>query len=159
MSKESSRGITVTTPTDQEIVMSRVFDAPRERVFEAHSRCEHIKRWWGRGNPLDCDVDFRPGGSYRFVEHAPDGNDYAFRGEYREIVAPERIVQTFEFEGMPGHVAVETLVMTEEAGKTTLTSTTVFDSKEDRDGMLSSGMEEGANESYDKLDELLASWH
>jgi uncharacterized protein YndB with AHSA1/START domain len=158
MSQTSNRSMTVSTPTDREIVMSRVFDAPRERVFAAHSKCEHVTRWWGRGNPLDCEMDFRPGGSYRFVEHAPDGNDYAFRGEYREIVTPERIVQTFEFEGMPGHIAVETTVLTEEGGKTTLTTTSLFDSKEDRDGMLSSGMEEGANQSFDKLDELLASW-
>jgi uncharacterized protein YndB with AHSA1/START domain len=150
--------MTVATPSDVEIVLTRVFAAPRERVFDAHSKCEHIKRWWGRGNPLDCEVDFRPGGKYRFVEHADDGNDYAFRGEYREIAAPERIVQTFEFEGMPGHVAVETLVLTEEAGKTTLTSTTVFDTKEDRDGMLNSGMAEGSDQSYRALDELLANW-
>ena len=158
MSKARSGAVTVTTPSDQEIVMSRVFDAPRERVFEAHSKCEYIKRWWGRGNPLDCEIDFRPGGTWRFVEHAPDGNDYGFHGEYREIVAPERIVQTFEYEGMPGHVAVETLVLTEVDGNTTLTSTTRFDTKEDRDGMLGSGMEEGTNESYNQLDELLASW-
>jgi uncharacterized protein YndB with AHSA1/START domain len=138
--------------------MTRVFDAPRERVFAAHSKCEHIKRWWGRGNPLDCEMDFRPGGRYRFVEHAPDGETYAFRGEYREIEAPARIVQTFEFEGMPGHVCVETLVFEEHDGKTTLTSTTVFDSKEDRDGMLSSGMEQGAKESMNALAELLANW-
>lgn len=158
MSQASSTSLTVTTPSDREIVMTRVFDAPRERVFAAHSKCEHIKRWWGRGNPLDCEMDFRPGGRYRFVEHAPDGETYAFRGEYREIEAPARIVQTFEFEGMPGHICVETLVFEEHDGKTTLTSTTVFDSKEDRDGMLSSGMEQGAKESMNALAELLANW-
>lgn len=158
MSQASSTSLTVTTPSDREIVMTRVFDAPRERVFAAHSKCEHIKRWWGRGNPLDCEMDFRPGGRYRFVEHAPDGKTYAFRGEYREIEAPARIVQTFEFEGMPGHICVETLVFEEHDGKTTLTSTTVFDSKEDRDGMLSSGMEQGAKESMNALAELLANW-
>lgn len=156
MSQSKGNSLTVTAPSDREIVMTRVFDAPRALVFEAHSRCEHVKRWWGRGNPLDCELDFRPGGSYRFVEHAPDGNQYAFRGEYREIVAPERIVQTFEFEGMPGHISVETLVLEEHDGKTTLTSTSVFASKEDRDGMLEAGMEAGANESMDKLAELLA---
>lgn len=158
MSQNSSGALTVTTPSDREIVMTRVFDAPRARVFEAHSKCEHIRQWWGRGNPLDCEMDFQPGGKYRFVEHAPDGNEYAFRGEYREIVAPERIVQTFEFEGMPGHVLVETLTFTEEGGKTTLTSTSVFDTVEERDGMLSTGMEHGARESLDRLDALLASW-
>jgi uncharacterized protein YndB with AHSA1/START domain len=158
MSKTTSGSLTVTTPSDREIVMSRVFDAPRELVFEAHSKCEHLRHWWGRGNPLDCEMDFRPGGTYRFVEHAPDGNDYAFRGEYREIVAPERIVYTFEFEGMPGHVCVDTLVLEERDGKTTLTATSVFDTVEERDGMLASGMEEGANESLDHLAELLTTW-
>src|SRR5213592_3453630 len=109
MSQTGSGRLTVTTPSDREIVLTRVFDAPRALVFEAHSRCEHVRRWWGRGNPLDCEMDFRPGGTYRFVEHAPGEGDFAFRGEYREIVAPERIVQTFEFEGLPGHVSVETL--------------------------------------------------
>jgi uncharacterized protein YndB with AHSA1/START domain len=155
MRQTGSGRLTVTTPSDLEIVMTRVFDAPRALVFEAHSKREHVTKWWGRGNPLDCEMDFRPGGSYRFVEHADDG-EWAFRGEYREIVAPERIVQTFEFEGMPGHVSVETLTFEEHDGKTILTSTTRFDSVEDRDGMLQSGMEQGAAESMDKLDELLA---
>lgn len=151
-----SDSLTVTLPSDLEIKMVRVFEAPRELVFEAHSTCEHVKHWWGRGNPLDCEMDFRPGGSYRFVEHAPDGQQYAFRGEYREIQAPERIVQTFEFEGMPGQVCVETLELTEEGGKTTVTSTTRFDTKEERDGMVSSGMEDGARESYEALAAYLA---
>ncbi|QUH00823.1 SRPBCC family protein [Saccharopolyspora erythraea] len=150
--------LVVTTPSDLEIRMSRVFDAPRDLVFLAHSKCEHMKRWWGRGNPLDCEMDFRPGGRYRFVEHAPDGEDYAFRGEYLEIVEPEKLSYTFEFEGMPGHVCVDTLLFEEHDGKTTLTSTTRFDSVEDRDGMIESGMEEGANESMRALDALLATW-
>jgi uncharacterized protein YndB with AHSA1/START domain len=151
-----SDNLTVTLPSDLEIKMVRVFDAPRTLVFEAHAKCEHVKQWWGRGNPVDCEMDFRPGGTYRFVEHAPDGEQYAFRGEYREIQAPERIVQTFEFEGMPGHVCVETLELTEEGGKTTVTSVTRFDTKEDRDGMVASGMEHGARESYDILAAYLA---
>jgi uncharacterized protein YndB with AHSA1/START domain len=151
-----SDDLTVTLPSDLEIKMVRVFDAPRALVFEAHSKCEHVKHWWGRGNPLDCEMDFRPGGSYRFVEHAPDGQPYAFHGEYREIQAPERIVQTFEFEGMPGQVCVETLELTEEAGKTTVTSVTRFDTKEERDGMVASGMEDGARESYEALATYLA---
>jgi uncharacterized protein YndB with AHSA1/START domain len=150
-----SENLTVTLPSDLEIKMVRAFDAPRELVFEAHTKCEHVKHWWGRGNPLDCEIDFRPGGSYRFVEHAPDGV-YAFRGEYREIQAPERIVQTFEFEGMPGQVCVETLELTAEGGKTTVTSVTRFDTREQRDGMVSSGMADGARESYDALAAYLA---
>jgi uncharacterized protein YndB with AHSA1/START domain len=151
-----SDNLTVTLPSDLEITMARVFEAPRALVFAAHAQCEHVKHWWGRGNPLDCEMDFRPGGSYRFVEHAPDGEKYAFRGEYREIQPPERIVQTFEFEGMPGHVCVETLELTEEDGKTTITSVARFDTKEDRDGMVSSGMADGARESYDALAAYLA---
>ena len=150
-----SDNLTVTLPSDLEIKMVRVFEAPRALVYEAHTKCEHVKHWWGRGNPLDCEMDFRAGGTYRFVEHAPDG-DYAFRGEYREIQPPERIVQTFEFEGMPGQVCVETLELTEEDGRTTVTSVTRFDTKEARDGMASSGMEVGARESYDALAAYLA---
>jgi uncharacterized protein YndB with AHSA1/START domain len=146
-----SDNLTVTLPSDLEIKMVKVFDAPRALVFEAHADSEHLKQWWGRGNPLDCEMDFRPGGTYRFVEHAPDGEQYAFRGEYREIEAPARIVQTFEFEGMPGHVCVETLEFIEADGRTTVTSVTRFDTREDRDGMASSGMEEGARASYDAL--------
>jgi uncharacterized protein YndB with AHSA1/START domain len=147
--------LTVDLPSDHEITLTRVFDAPRDLVFAVHTQAEHIKHWWGRGNPLDVEIDFREGGRYRFVEHAPDGNDYAFRGEFREIVAPERIVQTFEYEGMPGHVAVETVVFEERDGKTVITDTTRFDTKEERDGMLQSGMEQGAAESYAALDNYL----
>jgi uncharacterized protein YndB with AHSA1/START domain len=151
-----SDDLTVTLPSDLEIKMVRVFDAPRALVFAAHAKCEHVKNWWGRGNPLDCEMDFRPGGTYRFVEHAPDGQDYAFHGEYREIRAPERIVQTFEFEGMPGQVCVETLELTEDGGRTTVTSVTRFETKEERDGMVASGMEVGARESYEALASYLA---
>jgi len=146
-----SGDLTVTLPSDLEIKMVRVFDAPRALVFAAHSACEHLTHWWGRGNPLDCEVDFRPGGRYRFVEHAPDGGQYAFRGEYLEIQEPERIVQTFEFEGMPGQVCVETLELTERDGRTTVTSVTRFDTRQERDGMVSSGMEDGARQSYEAL--------
>jgi uncharacterized protein YndB with AHSA1/START domain len=153
---ETTSKLTLNLPSDTEITMTRVFDAPRHLVWEAISKPEHLQRWWGRGNPLDVTLDFRPGGSYRFVEHAPDGNDYAFRGEIREIVPMERVVQTFEFEGMPGHIAVDTLVLEERDGRTILTVTSSFSSKEDRDGMLSSGMEAGAAQSYDALEALLA---
>jgi uncharacterized protein YndB with AHSA1/START domain len=152
----TERTITTTLPSDTEITMTRTFDAPRHLVWAAVTQPQHIKRWWGRGNELDVTLDFRPGGSYRFVEHAEDGNEYAFRGEIREIVPEERVVQTFEFEGMPGHIAVETMTLEDKDGKTVLTSTSSFSNKEDRDGMLSSGMEAGANQSYDALDALLA---
>jgi uncharacterized protein YndB with AHSA1/START domain len=152
----TDRRATTTLPSDTEIMMSRVFDAPRRLVWEAMTQPQHIKRWWGRGHDLDVTLDFRPGGSYRYVEHDPDGNDYAFRGEIREVVPEQRVVQTFEFEGMPGHIAVETMTLEDEDGKTLLVTRSSFSSKEDRDGLLSTGMEDGANASYDALDALLA---
>ena len=147
--------VVVTLPSDLEVRMVRVFEAPRALVFEAHSTCEHLKHWWGRGNPLDCELEFRAGGAYRFVEHAPDGQLYAFRGEYREIRAPERIVYTFEYEGAPGHVCVATLDFTEEDGRTTISTVTRFDTRQERDELVSEGMADGAGQSYDALAEYL----
>ncbi|HEX2362471.1 MAG TPA: SRPBCC family protein [Jiangellaceae bacterium] len=146
------------TPSDREIVMSRTFDAPRDLVFEAHSSCEHMRNWWGprKYEFVSCEIDFRPGGSWRIVQKSEDGVDeHRFRGEFREIVRPERIVWTFEWEGMPGHVSVETLTLEETDGKTTVTARSVYDTVEDRDGTLQSGMESGAVESYERLDEYL----
>lgn len=157
MGGSGSNELTVTTPSDREIVMTRVFDAPRDLVFEAHTSCEHLSNWWGprRYEVVGCEVDFRPGGPWRIVHRGPEGEEHVFFGEYREIVRPERIVWTFEWGGAPGHVSVQTLALEEHDGKTTLTSTAVFDTVEDRDGMLNSGMEEGAAESMDRLDEYL----
>jgi uncharacterized protein YndB with AHSA1/START domain len=104
---------------------------------------------------LSCEMDFRPGGAWRFVLRAPDGNDYGFKGVYREIEPPERIVQTFEFEGMPGHGSVETATLEDLDGKTKLTVTCLYQSVEDRDGHYNSGMEAGMRESHDRLAELL----
>ncbi|RKN15720.1 polyketide cyclase [Micromonospora musae] len=148
--------LVIELPSDLEITLTRAFDAPRDLVFAAHSQAEHLKHWWGRGNPLDIEIDFRVGGRYRFVEHAQDGNSYAFRGEFREIVSPERIVQTFEYEGMPGHVLEETITFTEQDGRTVVASTSRFDTKQERDGMLDTGMTQGAAESYAALERHLA---
>jgi uncharacterized protein YndB with AHSA1/START domain len=147
----------VTLPSDREILMVRTFDAPRRVVFEALSKCEHLKHWWGprKYELTKCELDFRPGGRWRFVQRGPDGDEHAFRGEIREIVPNERVVQTFEYEGFPGHISVETLTLTERDGRTTWTTRSVFDSKEDRDGMLQSGMETGANETMDRLEQYL----
>jgi uncharacterized protein YndB with AHSA1/START domain len=157
MGASASSKLTVTTPSDREIVMTRVFDAPRDLVFEAHTSCEHMSNWWGPRKYVfaSCDIDFRPGGTWRIVHRAPGEEDQGFHGEYREIVPPERIVWTFEWEGAPGHVSVETLTLEEHDGKTTVTGTSRFDTAEDRDGMLNSGMESGAAEAYDRLDEYL----
>jgi uncharacterized protein YndB with AHSA1/START domain len=153
----SGNKLMVTTPTDREIVMARDINAPRDLVFEAHSSCEHLSKWWGprRLEVSSCDLDFRPGGAWRIVHRDAEGNEFGFRGEFREIVRPERITWTFEWEGLPGHVSVQTVSLEEHDGVTTLTSTAVFDSVEDRDGMLQSGMESGAAESMDRLDEYL----
>jgi len=152
----NGKKLTVTTPSEREIAMTRVFDAPRDLVFEAHTSCEHMSHWWGprKYEIADCEIDFRPGGAWRVV-HRAEGEEHVFRGEFRQILRPERIVWTFEWMGAPGHVSVETLTLEEQDGKTTLTATSVWDSVEDRDGMLQSGMEEGAAETYDRLDEYL----
>jgi uncharacterized protein YndB with AHSA1/START domain len=157
MPTTNSSTLTVTLPSDREIVLTREFDAPRDLVFEAFSKAEHMVHWWGpKGSTMQVsEMDFRPGGAWRFVERAADGNDYGFRGQYRDIVRPERIVWTFEFEGMPGHVSVETMIFDDLGGRTRITGTAVFDSVEDRDGMIQSGMEQGAAESYDRLGDYL----
>jgi uncharacterized protein YndB with AHSA1/START domain len=147
----------VTLASERGLVMRRVFRAPRSRIFEAHSRPEHIRNWWGprRHHMTACEMDFRPGGKWRFVLRGADGREYAFRGEYLEITPPERIVWTFEFEGAPGEVMTETLTLEERDGHTTLTATSEFPSAAARDGMLSSGMESGAIETWDRLAEYL----
>jgi uncharacterized protein YndB with AHSA1/START domain len=147
----------VTTPSDREIVMTRIFDAPRDLVFAAHSSAEHMKQWWGprKYETISAEIDFRPGGTWRIVHRGPDGEEYGFHGEYREIVRPERISWTFEFEGAPGHITVETLTLEEHEGKTTLTAQSVADTVEERDAMLESGMTEGAAETFDRLEEYL----
>jgi len=153
----SRNRLEVTTPSDTEIKMTRVFDAPRDLVFEAHSSAEHMKNWWGprKYEVISADYEFRPDGKWRIVHRGPDGEEYGFRGEFREIVAPERIVWTFEFEGAPGQIAVETMTLEEDDGKTTLTVISDAGSKEARDAVLESGMQEGAAETYERLDEYL----
>src|SRR5262249_53676806 len=143
---------TVRVISDLEVELVREFNAPRRLVFDAFSKPEHIKRWWGtRSAPMvQCDIDFRPGGRYRFVIRKEKGQEYAFRGEFQEITPPERIVQTFEVEGMPGSISFETLTLTEQNGKTTLRARSRMESIEARDAMLRSGMEAGAAETYDR---------
>jgi uncharacterized protein YndB with AHSA1/START domain len=154
-----SKNSTLTLPSEREIQMSRVFDAPRELVYQAMTDPNLIPQWWGlRSTTTTIDkFEPKPGGAWRFVQKGPDGREDAFRGEFRELVPPERVVQTFEWEGMPGHIIVDSMTLEDLGGKQTrVTTTSLFDSVEDRDGMLSSGMEEGAVESWDQLAELLA---
>src|SRR5580700_2165246 len=147
-------------PGKQEFVITREFDAPRELVFKAITDPKLIPQWWGpRYLSTEVDkMDVRPGGQWRFINRNAEGNEYAFHGVYHEILAPERIIDTFEFEGLPetGHVALETMKLEElPGGRTRLTTQSVFQSVADRDGTLQSGMEEGVNDTYVRLEELL----
>ena len=148
---------TVTTPTEREIRIERVFEAPRERVFAAFTDPKLIPEWWGPRNTTTIvdQMDVRRGGSWRFVMREPDGSETGFRGTYREVRPPERIVQTFEWEGMPGHVSVETATFEDLGERTKVTTVSIFHTPEERDGMLASGMEGGMQETYARLDELL----
>ncbi|HVJ15119.1 MAG TPA: SRPBCC family protein [Polyangiaceae bacterium] len=149
----------VTTPSDQEVRLTRLFDAPRQLVFEAMTKPEHIRRWWGQlgegySVPV-CEVDFRVGGKWRFVNHHPKG-DAAFYGEYLEISPPGKVVFTEIFEPFPDAVSVVTSVLSEEGGKTRLTATVRYPSLEVRDMVIATGMAKGAGVSYDRLEDLLA---
>lgn len=149
------RALKVEAQGEREIVLTRTFDAPRAAVWNAFSQPKLLQKWWGGGAMTIDQMDFREGGSYRFVTSGPRGED-TFRGEYCAIVPQERIVQTFEWEGMPGHISHETLTLAEHDGQTTMTIRCLFDTPQDRDGMLNSGMEQGAGASYDALEQLLA---
>jgi uncharacterized protein YndB with AHSA1/START domain len=149
----------VIEPGRQDIVITRVFDAPRDLVFKAVTDPTLIPNWWG---PAKYEVivdraEVRPGGRWRFISRDTDGTEYAFKGVYHDLVAPERVVQTFEFEGAPGHVSLETLTLEEVDGKTKYVGVSVFQSVEDRDAMVQSGMEEGAREGMDRLEEVVRS--
>ena len=151
----------VTTPSEREIVMTRVFDAPRTLVFDAWTKPELLKRWLGVRNGWSfavCEVDLRVGGAYRFVWRGPDGAEMGMGGVYQEIVTPERLVSTEKFDDpwYPGE-ALDTIVLVEEDGRTTATTTVLYESREIRDAVLESGMARGVAESYDVLDELLES--
>lgn len=148
---------TVTTPSQREIRIERVFNAPRDRVWRAMTEPALVAQWWGRGNRLVIErLELERGGHWRFVEHSPDGV-HGFEGRYREVTPPERLVHTFEWDGMPAHVAIETVVLEDLGdGRTRVVNTTLFHTTEERDGMLSSGMQEGLNQSYAALDRLLA---
>jgi uncharacterized protein YndB with AHSA1/START domain len=154
---ESTTGkLIVSTPADREIRTERIFAAPRELVWRAFTEPDLVAKWWGRGNKLDIErMDVQPGGHWRYVEHHEGGSD-GFEGRYAEVTPPERLVQTFEWDGMPGHVIFQTAVFEDLGdGRTRVVSTSLFFTNEDRDGMLHSGMEGGLSESYAALDRLL----
>ena len=149
---------TVTTPTEREIRIERMFNAPRDRVFAIYTDPALIPEWWGPRDTTTIvdEMDVRTGGRWRFVMRDADGSESGFRGAYREITPPERIVQTFEWEPMAGHVSVETATFEDLGDRTRVVTTSIFHTSEERDGMLGSGMETGLNETYARLDELLA---
>ena len=155
----NSDSFSVTTPSDQEIRMTRLFNAPIHLVFEAMTKPEHVKQWWGRlgegySVPV-CEIDFRIGGAWRFVNRHPKG-EAAFHGEYREITPPGRVVFTEIFEQFPDMVSVVTAELSEEGGKTRLTATVRYPSLEVRDMVIASGMAKRAGIIYDRLEDLVA---
>lgn len=147
----------ITTPSDREIRVERIFHAPRELVWQAMTDPALVSQWWGRGNQLVVEkLEVVRGGRWRFVEHAPDGGVHGFEGRYREVVPGERVVQTFEWDGMPGHVIVETMTLEDLGdGRTKLVTVSLFHTTEERDGMLHA-MQGGIHQSYEALDRLLA---
>jgi uncharacterized protein YndB with AHSA1/START domain len=154
----NSETFKVTTPSEREIRLTRVFSAPRHLVFEAMTKPEHITLWWGclgEGYSVPvCEVDLRPGGAWRFVNRTPKGELAAFYGVFREITPPERMVYTEIFEPFPDAESLVTAVFTDEHGKTRLTLTALYPSSEVRDSVIDSGMEAGAAISYDRLEEI-----
>ena len=148
---------TLTTPTDRTIRAERIFNAPRDRVWRAYTDPKLVAQWWGRGNKLVIERDeVERGGHWRYVEHAK-GETHGFEGRYREVTPQERIVRTFEWDGMPGHTMLDTATFEDLGdGRTKVVATSLFFTTEERDGMLHSGMEGGMNESYEALDRLLA---
>ena len=152
--------LVVTLPSDTEIKLVREFDAPRHLVWKAMTTPELVKQWWGwrTSEMIVCDIDLRPGGAWRFVSRADDGTEHPFKGVYKEISPPERIVQTWVYDVPPINEfeSIETATLEEKDGRTTLTTLVKHQSKEARDGHVQSGMESGAAETMDRLEELLA---
>jgi uncharacterized protein YndB with AHSA1/START domain len=147
----------IVEPGKPTIVMTRVFDAPCRLVFEAMTKPEHMARWYGlRGSTVPlCEIDLRPGGAYRIIERMPDGSEHGFRGVYREVTPHAWLVYTWVYEPMPDKETLVTDVFDERDGRTTYTSTTLFQSVEDREGFLQSGATEGGAQTMDRLAELL----
>ena len=157
MTVPTASPVEITTPNDRDIVVERVFDAPRDKVWRAFTSRAIVPKWWARGNELVVErMELERGGHWRYVEHSSEGEN-GFEGRYREVTPPERIVCTFEWDGMPGHVVVETVTFEDLGdGRTKVVNTSLFHTAEERDDMLNSGMEKGLNQSYAALDKVLA---
>ena len=158
MSASTEATSVLTTPSDREIHVERVFDAPRDLVWRAFTEPELVAQWWGRGNKLVIErMEVERGGHWRFVEHSDHG-EHGFEGRFREVTPQDRLAYTFEWDGMPGYVAVDTTTFEDLGdGRTKVVTTSIFHTTEERDGMLNSGMQQGLDESYAALDRLLAS--
>ena len=145
-------------PGKQEIIMTRMFKAPRQRVFAAYTDPTLIPEWWGprRLTTTVETMEVRKGGVWRYVQRDDQSNEFAFNGVYHDITSPERLINTFEFEGLPGHVGLVITTFEEQGGQTMLHEKSVFPSVEDRDGTISNGMQGGAIETMDRFEELLA---
>jgi uncharacterized protein YndB with AHSA1/START domain len=157
MAGKSSGKLKVTTRGDKEILLDRVFDAPRHLVWEAMSNAEHVRRWWccmdGYTMPV-CDMDFRVGGKWRYVMRSTDGTDVGFYGEYLEIVEPKRIVNTEIYDPFPDAPATCTVTLEEKDGKTYFQNVVVHSTAEGRDAHVNSGMEFGANIAFDRIEQI-----
>lgn len=153
----TSEKSTVTTAADRDIHIERIFDAARDRVWAAYTEPDLLKQWWGRGNPLEIvRWEFEKGGHWRFIERW-DGGEMGFEGRFREVNPKDSYSATFEYDGMPGYVCIETVQFVDLGdGRTRIVVDNLFHTAEERDGMLSTGMETGMNESYAALDDLLA---
>jgi uncharacterized protein YndB with AHSA1/START domain len=162
MAATSSGTAKVTLPTDEQILITREFDAPKHLVYKAWTTPELVRRWWhaNRGRVTTCDIDLRVGGTWRWVMVTEDDFEVAFHGEYREIVPDERIVSTEAYEGIPepdANACLNTMTLTEADGRTTLTILVEHASKEGRDAHLSSGMEPGMQDAMDLLEQVARS--
>ena len=150
----SSATASVTLPADDQILIVREFDAPRELVFRAWTEPDLVRQWWhaGRGEMTVCEIDLRPGGSWRYVMVTPDGTEVAFHGEYREVAPGERIVQTEIYDPFPDAAAVDTLEFEDLDGRTRVTMLVQHQLKEHRDAHVGSGMEDGLQDALDLLE-------
>lgn len=157
MPRQLSDTFTLAMSGDREFVITRVLDAPRDLVWEVLTGADHIPHWWGPAQYVTNvdQMDVRVGGRYRYVQTGPDGTEHGFRGEYLEVVPPERLVCTFEYEGMPGHISIDAMTLEDMGdGRTLLTTRSTFSTREDRDGLVQAGMESGVREAYDRLEVL-----
>lgn len=146
----------LTFPSDTEIKVVRLIDAPVSLVWKMHVDPELVAKWWG-GDKYKTDIevmDVRAGGKWRYIQTDPNGDVYAFRGEYLEVSEPSKLVNTFEFEPMAGHISTDSYTFEDKDGKTLYTTISIFSNKEDRDGMVASGMESGMSDGFDRFDEV-----